>query len=79
MRKSDRKELVFPAHNESILALDWHPELRHWIATAGRDKCVKVWLARDGASVRQPDTTLPAIAAASCVRWRPGHKAEVAR
>jgi hypothetical protein len=25
-----------------VFTLDWHPEDNHWIATAGRDKAIKV-------------------------------------
>lgn len=29
-------------HNGPTFAIDWHPEERNWVASAGRDKMVKV-------------------------------------
>jgi len=29
-------------HNGPTFAIDWHPEERNWVASAGRDKLVKV-------------------------------------
>ncbi len=79
MRKADRRELSVTASTECLMGIDWHPELRHWIATSGRDRSVKVWLARDEASVRRgADTAIAAIAATVAVRWRPAHKAQLA-
>lgn len=42
MRRTDRMEKQFTAHGGPIFALDWHPEVKTWIATAGRDKTIKV-------------------------------------
>ncbi|MPC66257.1 WD repeat-containing protein 24 [Portunus trituberculatus] len=42
MRRPDRVEKQFTAHGGPIFALDWHPEVKTWIATAGRDKTIKV-------------------------------------
>ena len=32
-------------HNGPTFAIDWHPEERNWVASAGRDKMVKVHVA----------------------------------
>ena len=42
-RRPDRCERQWPAHNNHVFACDWHPELRNVLATAGRDKTIKVW------------------------------------
>ena len=42
LRKPDKCERQFTAHSGPIFALDWHPEDKHWLATAGRDKAIKV-------------------------------------
>ena len=42
MRKGDKSEKLFTAHNEPVFAIDWHPEDKNWLATAGRDKMIKV-------------------------------------
>ncbi|KAK3886466.1 hypothetical protein Pcinc_009337 [Petrolisthes cinctipes] len=41
MRRPDRVEKQYTAHGGPIFALDWHPDIRHWLATAGRDKTIK--------------------------------------
>ena len=41
MRKPDKCILQFTAHSGPIFACDWHPE-SHWLATASRDKTIKV-------------------------------------
>lgn len=42
MRRTDRCERQFTAHNGPVFACDWHPEEKRWLATAGRDKTIKV-------------------------------------
>lgn len=42
-RQSDRPERQFTAHNGPVFSIDWHPVERRWLATAGRDKTIKVW------------------------------------
>ena len=32
----------YMGHNGPIFAIDWHPEEKTWVASAGRDKMVKV-------------------------------------
>lgn len=32
----------FMGHNGPTFAIDWHPEERNWVASAGRDKMIKV-------------------------------------
>lgn len=41
-RRPDYCERRISAHNGPCLSIDWHPDGRH-IASAGRDKMVKVW------------------------------------
>lgn len=42
MRRPDRTENQFTEHSGPVFALDWHPEYRLWIATASRDRTIKV-------------------------------------
>jgi WD40 repeat protein len=42
LRRQDRSEKQFTAHSGPVFACDWHPENKSWLATAGRDKAVKV-------------------------------------
>ena len=42
LRRQDRCEKQFTAHSGPVFACDWHPENKTWLATAGRDKAVKV-------------------------------------
>merc|ERR1719209_2833583 len=43
IRRADRCEKQWPAHNNHVFACDWHPEVRNLLATAGRYKAIKVW------------------------------------
>ena len=43
MRKPDKCEKWWPAHSDHVFACDWHPEVKGWLATGGRDKSVKIW------------------------------------
>ena len=42
MRNNSRSAKQFTAHTGPAFSLDWHPEEKHWIATSGRDKTIKV-------------------------------------
>ncbi len=42
LRRQDRCEKQFTAHTGPVFACDWHPEAKTWLATAGRDRFVKV-------------------------------------
>ncbi|KAL3832670.1 hypothetical protein ACJMK2_024292 [Sinanodonta woodiana] len=67
MRKPDRVERQFTAHNGPVFTLDWHPEDRTRLATAGRDKMIKVW---DTAKCKLT-RCIQTIASVSKIRWRP--------
>jgi len=42
MRRPDRVEKQVTAHSGPVFAINWHPEDRNWLATAGRDRMIKV-------------------------------------
>ncbi|XP_046545401.1 GATOR complex protein WDR24-like, partial [Haliotis rubra] len=42
MRRPDRYESVFTAHSGPVFSHDWHPEDKNWMATAGRDKLIRL-------------------------------------
>lgn len=42
LRRTDKCERQFTGHSGPVFACDWHPEERRWLATAGRDKTIKV-------------------------------------
>lgn len=42
MRNPGRCEKFFTSHNGPTFSIDWHPEDKNWIASAGRDKVIKV-------------------------------------
>ncbi len=52
-------------------------KIAHWLATAGRDKAVKVW--RTDLSRPKCDTTINTVGPVSRVKWRPGNRAHLAR
>ncbi|KAK8398935.1 hypothetical protein O3P69_004206 [Scylla paramamosain] len=75
MRRPDRVEKQFTAHGGPIFALDWHPEVKTWIATAGRDKTIKVWDLNENPTVCN---TIQTIASVGRVKWRPNTRYHIA-
>ncbi|XP_015122969.1 GATOR complex protein WDR24 [Diachasma alloeum] len=74
LRRSDRYFQHFTAHSGPIFACDWHPEST-WLATASRDKTIKVW----DLSVKPTcDYTINTIASVGRIRWRPQRKYHIA-
>ncbi|ESP01778.1 hypothetical protein LOTGIDRAFT_139155, partial [Lottia gigantea] len=76
MRMYDRCIKQFPAHTGPTFSIDWHPEERDWIATAGRDKMIKVW---DTSS--HPEKlvkSVQTIASVARIKWRPQRKFNIA-
>uniref|UniRef100_A0A2C9LCJ3 GATOR2 complex protein WDR24 n=1 Tax=Biomphalaria glabrata TaxID=6526 RepID=A0A2C9LCJ3_BIOGL len=76
MRRPDRAEKVFMAHNGPIFSLDWHSaDKTPWLATAGRDKTIKIW---DMSRMDKPQPPLlhviTNIASVGFIRWRPNRK-----
>ncbi|WAQ94821.1 WDR24-like protein [Mya arenaria] len=41
MRRPDKVEKQVTAHSGPVFAINWHPEDKNWLATAGRDKMIK--------------------------------------
>lgn len=74
IRRHDRLEKSWPAHSDHIFALDWHPEINYTVATAGRDKHIKVW----DTTKAKLDHMLYTIGPVGTVKWRPGHKNHLA-
>ncbi|KAK6165695.1 hypothetical protein SNE40_022574 [Patella caerulea] len=76
MRRQDRCIKQFPAHTGPAFSLDWHPEEKDWLATAGRDKMIKVW-----DTTQNPERMIKSvqtIASVARVKWRPQRKLHLA-
>ncbi len=63
------------AHSDHIFTVDWHPESRCTLATAGRDKKVKVW----NTNKAKLEYSIQSIGPVGTIRWRPQHKFQIAR
>ncbi|XP_066247977.1 GATOR2 complex protein WDR24 [Euwallacea similis] len=74
VRKPDKLQVQFTAHSGPVFACDWHPEAT-WVATASRDKTIKVW---DLTNKPTLEYTIHTIASIGCVKWRPQHKYQIA-
>ncbi|KAI4504680.1 hypothetical protein M0802_000230 [Mischocyttarus mexicanus] len=74
LRKHDRYFQHFTAHSGPIFACDWHPET-NWLATASRDKTIKVW---DLSVKPSCDYTIHTIASVGRIKWRPQRKYHIA-
>ncbi|KAJ8653917.1 hypothetical protein O0I10_010365 [Lichtheimia ornata] len=67
-------EKKMSAHNGPCLTIDWHANGR-WVASAGRDKTIKVWdMSVDS---RRPLYTIRTMAAVARIQWRPDHENEI--
>ncbi|XP_048408373.1 GATOR complex protein WDR24 isoform X3 [Stegostoma tigrinum] len=76
IRRPDRYERMFTAHNGPVFCCDWHPDDRGWLATGGRDKMVKVW---DISTTRTKEIyCVQTIASVARVKWRPEMKYHLA-
>lgn len=74
IRRPDKCQHQFTAHSGPIFACDWHPEIT-WLATASRDKTIKVW----DLSVKPTlEYTINTIASIGRVKWRPQRKYHIA-
>ncbi|XP_046736696.1 GATOR complex protein WDR24 [Diprion similis] len=74
LRKPDRCFQHFTAHSGPIFACDWHPEAS-WLATASRDKTIKVW---DISAKPTCEYTIHTIASVGRIKWRPQRKYHIA-
>lgn len=68
VRRQDRCQNQFTAHSGPIFACDWHPEVKTWLATAGRDKAVKVW---DLGFKNVLEYSVTTMASVGRIKWRP--------
>ncbi|KAG9510417.1 Elongation factor Tu, mitochondrial, partial [Fragariocoptes setiger] len=77
MKRTDKYEERFTGHSGPVLACDWHPDFSNLIATAGRDKSIKVW---DIGNLNKPSlqNCIPTIAAVSRVKWMAENKYYIA-
>ena len=74
IRRPDRCERQWPAHNNHVFACDWHPEIRNQLATAGRDKTIKVWdtgTRGKGDKTHGLEHTIHTVGPVGRVKWRP--------
>ena len=79
-RRPDRWEKQWPGHSEHVFACEWHPEVRGWLATAGRDKLVKVWdTLGNQRTVPFPDHIVHTIGPVGKVKWRPQRRDHLVR
>ncbi|KAJ0176370.1 hypothetical protein K1T71_007549 [Dendrolimus kikuchii] len=74
VRRHERCLQQFTAHSGPVFACDWHPEMP-WLATASRDKTIKVW---DIHAKPNLEHTIYTIASVGHVKWRPQKKYQVA-
>ncbi|XP_045773380.1 GATOR complex protein WDR24 [Maniola jurtina] len=73
-RRHERALHQFTAHSGPVFACDWHPDVP-WLATASRDKTIKVW---DIHARPNLEHTIYTIASVGHVKWRPQKKFQVA-
>ncbi|KAJ8722349.1 hypothetical protein PYW08_004751 [Mythimna loreyi] len=74
VRRHERCLLQFTAHSGPVFACDWHPDMP-WLATASRDKTIKVW---DIYGKPNLEHTIYTIASVGHVKWRPQKQYQVA-
>ncbi|XP_022917684.1 GATOR2 complex protein WDR24 isoform X2 [Onthophagus taurus] len=75
VRRHDKYQQQFTAHSGPVFACDWHPDTS-WLATASRDKTIKVWDL--GSSKTTLEYTIHTIASIGHIKWRPQRKYHIA-
>lgn len=76
IRKKDKFDQSFPAHNGPIFACDWHPDHADIVATAGRDQSIKVWNLSGPTAATQH--IIPTMESVSKIRWSYDNKNHIA-
>ncbi|XP_077978398.1 GATOR2 complex protein WDR24-like isoform X2 [Glandiceps talaboti] len=76
IRRTDKYYQQFTAHSGPTFSLDWHTEERNWLATAGRDKTIKIWT--DLALKPTLQNTVQTIASVARIKWRPQRRYHIA-
>ncbi|XP_066997844.1 GATOR2 complex protein WDR24 isoform X2 [Anabrus simplex] len=74
LRRPERCYHQFTAHSGPVFACDWHPDFT-WLATASRDKTIKVW---DLSGRPSLEYTIHTIASVGHIKWRPQRKYHIA-
>lgn len=74
LRRTVRPALQFTAHSGPIFACDWHAEMRY-LATASRDKSIKIWDMEDKPTL---EFTIHTLASIGHIKWRPGRRYQIA-
>jgi WD40 repeat protein len=80
MRMPGACEQKIQAHQGPAYTVAWHPTRRNVLASAGRDKVIRVWdVASSGGGGREPWlASVQTIAPVARVLWRPGHPDQIA-
>ncbi|XP_041979515.1 GATOR complex protein WDR24 [Aricia agestis] len=73
-RRHERPLHHYTAHSGPVFACDWHPH-SPWLATASRDKTIKVWDIQARPSLEH---TIYTIASVGHVKWRPARTHQLA-
>ncbi|XP_062515245.1 GATOR2 complex protein WDR24-like isoform X2 [Corticium candelabrum] len=76
LRNLNTYERQLTVHNGPTFCCDWNPEERHWLATAGRDKIIKVWDVQQ--TLVKEIYTVQTIASVARIKWRPSMKFQLA-
>lgn len=76
LRKPDHYCSQFTAHSGPVFSCDWHLEDQRYLATAGRDKTIKIW----DISTNKPqlEHCIQTIASVARIKWRPQQKTHIA-
>ncbi|CAK9302039.1 unnamed protein product [Gordionus sp. m RMFG-2023] len=65
----------FSAHNGPAFSCEWHPQEKNILASAGRDKFIKVW---DLNYLPKLKNSIQTFASVARVKWRPHNKYQIA-
>lgn len=76
LRRTDHCEKQFTAHSGPVFSCDWHLEDARHLATAGRDKTIKVWDVSNNKI--KLEHCIQTIASVARIKWRPQRKSQIA-
>ncbi|XP_078610021.1 GATOR2 complex protein WDR24-like [Branchiostoma floridae x Branchiostoma japonicum] len=77
LRRPDKAERFFTAHSGPVFCCDFHPDDKSWLATAGRDKAIKVWEVVPYKQIQEVHC-VQTIASVGRIKWRPQRRYHIA-
>lgn len=77
-RQQDSPLKSFQVHSGPAYSCSWHPDTDSWLASAGRDKTIKILELQANVSRPKEVHSVYTMSSVARVKWRPNHKHHIA-